>query len=81
MRDYLVTLRREARSFFDRGISAGRAAGEIDLGPYREWSSSDRVVDNVVRLYSEFRGSVPVERDAAGTAAARAEFEAQRLRR
>ena len=58
MREYLVILKREARKRFDAGVSAGRAAAEIDMGKYELWARSERAATNVVRLYAEFDGTI-----------------------
>jgi cyclase len=65
MRGYLELLWREGKRKFDAGVSAGRAAAEIDLGPYATWTDADRIATNVTRLYSEFRGTLgsPADRD------------------
>ncbi|HEU4625159.1 MAG TPA: MBL fold metallo-hydrolase [Steroidobacteraceae bacterium] len=65
MRGYLELLWREGRKKFDAGVSAGRAAAEIDLGGYATWTDADRIAANVARLYAEFRGTLgsPAERD------------------
>lgn len=67
MRDYLALLLRQGRRAFDAGISAGRAAAELDLGKYATWTDADRVANNMARLYSELRGSIDTDtdRDAA----------------
>jgi cyclase len=72
MRGYLELLWREGRKKFDAGISAGRAAAEIDLGPYASWTDPDRIANNVARLYSEFRGTLgsPADREAGRQAVA-----------
>jgi cyclase len=66
MRGYLELLWREGRRKFDAGISAGRAAAEIDLGPYATWTDADRVATNMARVYSELRGTLgsPTDRDS-----------------
>jgi cyclase len=66
MRDYLDLLWREGRKKFDAGISAGRAAAEIDLGKYATWTDADRIASNLARLYSELKGTLgsPAERDS-----------------
>jgi glyoxylase-like metal-dependent hydrolase (beta-lactamase superfamily II) len=56
MRDYLVYVRREARRFFDAGLSTVEAASRIDLGPYASWTEPERIVFQVDRAYREFRG-------------------------
>jgi cyclase len=72
MRGYLELLWREGRKKFDAGVSAGRAAAEIDLGRYATWTDADRVATNLARLYSEFRGTLgsPAERDGVRQAVA-----------
>ncbi len=72
MRGYLELLWREGRKKFDAGISAGRAAAEIDLGPYASWTDPDRIATNLARLYSEFRGTLgsPADRDSVREAVA-----------
>jgi cyclase len=72
MRDYLDLLWREGRKKFDAGVSAGRAAAEIDLGRYATWTDADRIASNLARLYAEFRGTLgsPAERDAVREAVA-----------
>jgi len=58
-RDYLVYIRDEARKCFDAGMDAFEAARKIDLQQWEEWADSERIVANVERLYSEFRGEEP----------------------
>ncbi|MHA1595259.1 MAG: MBL fold metallo-hydrolase [Candidatus Baldrarchaeia archaeon] len=58
-RDYLVFVRDEARKRFKQGMNAFDAAKDIDLGEYRSWSEWERIVGNVERAYSEFRGEPP----------------------
>jgi cyclase len=78
MRDYLVLLRAAARTQFDRGVSAGIAAATIDLGPFARLPEADRVVDNVVRLYADFSGTMTAGRDVAAIARARRDYELAR---
>ncbi|HTY93567.1 MAG TPA: MBL fold metallo-hydrolase [Steroidobacteraceae bacterium] len=63
MRDYLALLLREGRRSFDAGVSAGRAAAQLDLGHYATWTDADRVATNMARLYSEFRGTIGPDMD------------------
>ena len=58
-RDYLVLIRDECRKYFDDGITYDVAAKRIDLCKYKKWANSERVVGNVARAYSEFRGEAP----------------------
>lgn len=74
MRDYLALLLREGRRKFDAGITAGRAAGELDLGPYATWTDPDRVATNMARLYAEFRGTIGADMDRSAARAAVAEY-------
>ncbi len=64
MRDYLAYARAEAKTFFDRGLSAIDAAKRIDIGPYANWTQPERVVFQIERAYHEFRGEpldTPIE--------------------
>jgi cyclase len=63
MREYLALLLREGRRSYDAGISAGRAAAQLDLGKYASWTDADRVATNMARLYSEFRGTIGPDMD------------------
>jgi cyclase len=56
MKAYLQYVRNESRDFFDKGLKAGEAARKIDLGPYADWLSPERIYLNVERAYREFRG-------------------------
>jgi glyoxylase-like metal-dependent hydrolase (beta-lactamase superfamily II) len=55
MRDYLVLVRREARTRFDAGMPAEAAARDIKLGLYASWHEAERLLPNVMRCYQEFR--------------------------
>ena len=55
MKQYLQYVRNESRDFFDKGLKSGEAARKIDLGPYAEWLSPERIYLNVERAYREFR--------------------------
>jgi cyclase len=74
MRGYLELLLREGRKKFDAGVSAGRAAAEIDLSHYASWTDPDRVAPNMARLYSEFRGTIGSDQDRGAAGAAMAEY-------
>lgn len=63
MRDYLALLLREGRRSYDAGISAGRAAAQLDLGKYATWTDADRVATNMARLYSELKGTIGADMD------------------
>jgi glyoxylase-like metal-dependent hydrolase (beta-lactamase superfamily II) len=61
LREYLATLRDEARARYDAGMTAWDAAQEIDLRDYDGWGERERVVVNVDTLYREFSGAGPRE--------------------
>jgi glyoxylase-like metal-dependent hydrolase (beta-lactamase superfamily II) len=81
MKGYLALVYDEARKRFDRGMTAGRAAAEIDLGQYAAWADADRIVPNVVRVYSEFTGTISEAMSMDALAVARADFAAARAGR
>jgi cyclase len=74
MRDYLALLVREGRKAMDAGIGAGRAAAELDLGKYATWTDPDRVANNMVRLYSELKGTIGAEGEREASRQAMAEY-------
>jgi cyclase len=63
MRDYLVLVRREARTRFDAGMDAEQAARDIKLGVYASWSDAERILPNVMRCYQEWRNEVHLPMD------------------
>ena len=74
MKGYLELLFREGRKAYDKGVSAGRAAAELDLGKYASWTDADRVAPNMARLYSEFRGTIGADQERGAAGAAMAEY-------
>jgi len=58
MRDYLKSIRDQARTAFEAGRSERDAAQGIDLGEYASWAEPERLPLNVGRLYQEFRGEI-----------------------
>ena len=74
MRDYLALLLREGRRALEAGISAGKAAANLDLGKYATWTDADRVATNMARLYSELRGTIGLNMDRTATSDAVAEY-------
>jgi cyclase len=56
MREYLQYVYREARTCYDRGMSAAEAARTIDPGPYAGWTEPERIIFNIARAYREFNG-------------------------
>lgn len=79
MKQYLVLLWRESKKAFDRGVTPGRAAAEIDLGKYASWTDSNRVVANVTRMYAEHAGTIAAS--VAPTAMVEARTEYERIKR
>jgi len=56
MKAYLEYVQREAKQYFDAGVSVEDAARRIDLGPYAGWTEPQRILFNVARAYRELRG-------------------------
>jgi glyoxylase-like metal-dependent hydrolase (beta-lactamase superfamily II) len=81
MKGYLALIYDEAKKRFARGMTAGRAAADIDLGPYANWADADRIVPNVVRVYSEFAGTISEAMSMDALAVARADFATARAKR
>lgn len=77
-REYLVFIKTEAKRRYDRKVSPGKAAAEIEdaLGKYSTWTdpAAIRTVNSVVRLYAEFNDSLTSETDTATVAAASREY-------
>jgi cyclase len=74
MRDYLALLLAAGRKGIAAGISAGRAAAELDLGKYATWTDADRVAQNMARLYAELRGTLGTATDRNATREAVQEY-------
>jgi glyoxylase-like metal-dependent hydrolase (beta-lactamase superfamily II) len=66
MRDYLVQLKKEARTRYDAKISAGAAAADIRMGKFDNWVGPERIVMDVQRFYLEFSGKLTPNVDAEG---------------
>lgn len=76
MRDYLRLLLDAGRKGIAAGLSAGRAAATMDLGRYAKWTDSNRVANNMARLYTELRGTIAVGTDRDAAQAALTEYNA-----
>jgi cyclase len=74
MKGYLELVQREGRKAYDKGLSAGRAAAELDLGKYASWTDADRIAPNMARLYSELKGTIGTDQDRGAAGAAMAEY-------
>ena len=80
MRDYFILIQREGKKHYDAGVTAGRAAAEIDLGKYNSWVDVDRISTNMARMYSEFSGTISPDQDFASFVKAREEYTALKRR-
>jgi len=77
MKEYLTTLKGEARLRYNAGMSAGRACADIKLGKFESWiGAQDRMPLNIVRLYAEFSGTLSPATDNEGVRKATEEFTA-----
>lgn len=54
--EYLVLVKKEAEKRFEEGMDYFEAAKDINLGKFADWANPERIVGNVARAYSEFRG-------------------------
>ena len=61
LKEYFELLTSEAKTRYEAGMSPLDAARDIDLGPYAEWSESERVVANVHALYRDFGDRSPAD--------------------
>ena len=59
-REYLTYIQTEARKRYDAGMSMQEAVQDIALGEFEDWGGSERIVDNLNRLYAEFSGTAPI---------------------
>ncbi len=76
MNEYFRVLKVEAKKRYDAGMSAGRAAADINMGKFVNWMGPERIVMNTVRLYDEFKGTLKPDIDMDGTKQAIAEYDA-----
>ncbi|HTK10034.1 MAG TPA: MBL fold metallo-hydrolase [Ktedonobacteraceae bacterium] len=56
VKSYLEYIYAEARSRYEKGMSAFDAARDIVLTPYNAWINGERIVANVAAAYREFSG-------------------------
>lgn len=76
MNEYFRVLKVEAKKRYDAGMSAGRAAADINMGKFVNWMGPERIVMNTVRLYDEFKGTLKPDVDNEGTKQAIEEYNA-----
>ena len=73
MRDYLTTVKREARKRYDAGMPPGKAAADMEkaINRFDNWvdPAANRLISNTVHLYAEFKGILTPDNDG-GTAVA-----------
>jgi hypothetical protein len=74
-RAHLETLGQETRTRDAMGMSPGRAAADISLGRFADWTNPERNASNTVRLYAECAGSLKPRQDLAAPNAAVAEYQ------
>ena len=74
MRDYLVVVLAGAKKGHAAGLTAGRAAANIDLSKFSDMADPDRVAGNVARIYSELDGTITPEMDRPAADRARTEY-------
>jgi len=77
-RAYLDLIANEARKRHAAGMSPGRAAADIDLGQFANWTNPERTAWNMVRLYAEFDGVLTPATDVPAQNAAVIEYQAAR---
>jgi len=59
LRDYFEFIYSEAKKYFDEGLSPLEASKMIDLGLYKNWNGTQRLIFNVNRAFREFEGTEP----------------------
>lgn len=76
MKEYLTTLKREARVRYDARMTAGAAAADIRMGRFDNWIGPERIVMDTVRFFDEFAGTLTPDVNTAGMQRATAEYNA-----
>lgn len=64
-RAYLELMANEVRKRHRAGMSPGRAAADINMGRFANWTNPERNAWNAVRLYAEFDGTLTPDIDTA----------------
>lgn len=55
--EYLEFVYNESKSGIEKGMSFHEALGKVDLGKFRNWNESERIVANLARAYAELSKS------------------------
>jgi cyclase len=79
-RAYLELVANELRKRFAMGMTPGRAAADINVGRFEQWTNPERNAWNAVRVYAELDGTITPENDAVAQANAVAEYAALRAK-
>lgn len=77
-RAYLDLIANQARQRYAMGMSPGRAAADIDLGKFANWTNPERTAWNMVRLYAEFSGAITPATNTQAQEQAVAEYQQAR---
>ena len=80
-RAYLELVANELRKRHAMGMSPGRAAADINVGRFEQWTNPERNAWNAVRVYAELDGKLTPDTDTAAQNAAVAEYTALRAKR
>ena len=80
-RAYLELVANELRKRHAIGMSPGRAAADINVGRFEQWTNPERNAWNAVRVYAELDGKLTPDTDTAAQTAAVAEYAALRAKR
>ena len=80
-RAYLELVAAETRKRHARGMTAGEAAADIELGRFERWANPERNAWNTVRVYAELDGTLSPAQDLAAQARAVAEYTQLRANR
>jgi cyclase len=78
MKDYLVTLKREARLRYDARMTPGAAAADIRMGRFDNWIGPERIVMDTVRFYDEFAGTLTPDVNVSANQRATEEYNSRR---
>jgi cyclase len=57
-REYFEFVMDQAKRCFEQGLTTEQAVEAVDLGPYKEWLDSERIVANLAVAYRELRGEI-----------------------